>query len=453
MKDMATFQALNRFGLGPAPGEAAAVATDPRGWVTAQIRSAEIPAALTRFAGSADILVAIQTARMRGRDDLRKETLKAYRRAFTTELVSRAGVMIGSPAPFAERMVVFWSNHFTVSNTKPIIGPAIPAYEREAIRPHVFGSFSDMLKAVVRHPVMLSYLDNIASIGEGSRVGQRRRRRTGAQKTLNENLAREILELHTLGVNGGYSQQDVIELAKALSGWSRGGLRPKFENKPVHGDFEYRAAFHEPGPKTVLGKTYAENGAQEGLDILDDLARHPSTARFIATKLARHFVSDTPPENTIDALASAFQESDGDLAHVSHAVVELDETWNEPLSKVKSHYEFIVSAHRAMGNPKVRARDLLVPLREMAQVPFTAPSPAGWGDLAQDWVAPEALMRRIEWVRRYATRAAANLVPAQMLDDLIGPVAHDAVRLEVHRAATSEDALAMILASSEFQRR
>ena len=350
-------------------------------------------------------------------------------------------------------MLLFWSNRFTVSSAKAIIGPASPAYEREAIRPFVFGRFADMLKAAVRHPVMLSYLDNAVSIGERSPAGRRRRARTGVETTLNENLAREVLELHTLGVNGGYDQEDVVELAKAITGWRHGGIGRRRSGAAVHGRFEFRPAFHEPGAKTVLGRRYPEDGPDQGLRILDDLARHPATANFLATKLVRHFVADEPPPAAIAQIADVFRRTDGDLAEVSRAIVELDASWQPPLSKVKTHYEFLLAVYRATQYTPSSPDRVIQPLSELGQPPFAAPSPQGWGDTAADWVAPEALIRRVDWVRGFAAARQASRPPMAMLDDLIGPVALPATRTEVQRAPTGDAALALVLASVEFQRR
>jgi uncharacterized protein (DUF1800 family) len=300
---------------------------------------------------------------------------------------------------------------------------------------------------------MLSYLDNVVSIGPNSRAGKRRRKRRGDTPTLNENLAREILELHTVGVNGNYSQADIIELAKAISGWSHGGMRGKRDSRPVHGGFEFKAIFHEPGPKTILGKTYGQDGEQQGLAVLDDLARHPSTARFIATKLVRHFVADDPPADAIDKIASVFRQTDGDLAAVCRAVIDLPAVWAEPMPKVKSHYEFVVAVHRATGSNNPRKNDILQPLRELGQNPFAAPSPQGWGDLSKHWIAPEALMRRIEWVRRYAATLPPTVYPNELIEIAIGPVANALTRTWVSRAPSGDAAIAMVLGSPEFQRR
>ena len=453
MKDIATFQALHRFGLGPAPSDAATIGDDPRGWVRQQIGRQNVPPSLRNHKSSADVLSAIHSARRQGAQELQRATRRAMRATFAGEIVARTREMIVSQRPFAERMVLFWSNHFTVSSARAIIGPAIPAYEREAIRPHVFGRFADMLKTVVRHPVMLSYLDNAASAGDDSRLGRRRRARTGTQTTLNENLAREVLELHTLGVNGGYSQDDVIEFAKTITGWSHGGLRRRNDPRPVHGRFEFRPEFHEPGAKRVLGKKYPDDGPEQGLRVLDDLARHPATAQLIATKLVRHFVADDPPAAAIEHIAKVFRETDGDLSAVSMALVDLDASWQSPLSKVKSHYEYLIAARRATGARNVGPREIIRPLTELGQVPFAAPSPQGWGDTAVDWVGPEALIRRIEWVRRFSATRPVTKPSNVILDELIGPVATDTTCIEVERAPSGDAALALILASPEFQRR
>ncbi|MEZ5716803.1 MAG: DUF1800 domain-containing protein [Paracoccaceae bacterium] len=451
MKSLDAFIALNRFGLGPAPDEAAQVEPDPRAWIASQIGPQPLPPALAGLDGSEPVLAALYRALASGDRDARQAARLANRKAFPGAIMARTRAMIASPAPFAERMVLFWSNHFTVSALKANLGPAVPAYEREAIRPHVFGRFADMLRAVARHPVMLIYLDNTASVGENSRAGQRVRANKGKDKTINENLAREILELHTLGVHGGYDQQDVIELARALTGWTHGGLRRR-DPETIHGGFEFRPNVHEPGPKTLLGKTYPEDGANEGLAILDDLARHPATARHIATKLARHFIADDPPDQAVDTLAKVFLDTEGDLAALSRALIDLPQVWAAPLPKVKTHYELAVATHRATGQTP-RAREVIQPLREFGQLPFTAPSPAGWGDRAEDWIAPEALMRRIEWLRRFAGTLPATLYPDELMEQALGPALADDTRLWVERAPSGDAALAMILASPEFQRR
>lgn len=458
VKSIDTFIAMNRFGLGPAPGEADRVEADPRGWVRDQTRPRSVPLATgAALRDSATIGARFHAARMAGGEGLMETIGAAYRNDFIPALAARAEHEISTDRPFGERMVRFWSNHFTVSASKRFIGPMIPAYEREAIRPHVFGRFSDLLLAVTRHPVMLTYLDNQLSMGDGSRAGRYRTRRQGVETTLNENHAREILELHTLGVDGGYTQDDVMELARALTGWTHGGIRLGRDQRPVHGNFEFNEWFHEPGTRTVLGKRYRDTGVGQGEAILEDLARRPETATFLAGKLVRHFVADDPPAADIAAIATVYRDTDGDLGAVSRALAELASVWAEPLPKVKSHEELVISALRVTGDTqadmRARVRDLAEPLRALGQIPFSAPSPAGWGDRRDDWLAPEALMRRVEWLRKFAATLPAGIVPARLLEDVLGPVADDALRTGVERAPSPDAAIALVLASPAFQRR
>ncbi len=454
MKTLETYIALNRFGLGPAPGEASEVEKDPQDWVREQIsRRQKTPKALEDFRSSSEIIEQLGKARQKDKERYRNLASRAFRLDYGAEVMARAIHMVETDKPFVERMVMFWSNHFTVSTDKRIVGPITPAYEREAIRPHIFGKFEDMLIAATRHPAMLTYLDNQLSMGPYSIAGLRRKFRTGAETGLNENLAREILELHTLGVNGGYDQDDVIGLAKAISGWSHGGARLPMDRTSIHGKFEFKPYFHEPDSKYVIGRRYRDRGEKTGVYVLEDLARHPSTARFIATKLVRHFVSDEPPARAVDEITGIFLKSKGDLSDVTKALIMLPEVWEKPMPKVKTHYEYMVSSFRSTGKSKFDPMDFIEPLREFGHVPFSAPSPAGWPDIGSDWIAPESLMRRIEWARKYARTISADIEPERFLDETVGPVASDELRLWVSRASTQDSAISLILTSPEFQRR
>ncbi len=271
----------------------------------------------------------------------------------------RSTQRVTSDRPFVERLVAFWSNHLCVSTgAKVLVAPLAGSYEREAIRPHVLGRFEDMVLASARHPAMLVYLDNFQSIGPNSRGGQfSGRGGRGQKRGLNENYARELLELHTLGVDGGYTQQDVQELAKILTGWTVAGLvrgapqvtaqrgrRPNGRTgaTPATADpdrngpigFTFQALLHEPGAKTVLGVKYGDDGEEEGERVIRALCRHPSTARFVATKLVTHFVGDQPPAAAVDRIARVFRDSDGDLRAVSLALVDLDDAWSEGATEV-----------------------------------------------------------------------------------------------------------------------
>jgi uncharacterized protein (DUF1800 family) len=307
-----------------------------------------------------------------------------------------------------------------------------------------------MLVAVVRHPSMISYLDNQLSMGPNSPAA----RRSG--RGLNENLAREILELHTLGVDGGYTQSDVTEFAKILTGWRHGALGGKRARQffgPVHGDFEYFGRAHEPGPKHLLGRRYSEDGEREGMAALKHIAGHPSTARFLATKLARHFIADDPPPSAVAKLARAFQDSGGHLGQMSAALVAMNEVWADPLPKVKTPLELILSTLRAAGADGLGERRFLLSLRELGHRTFAAPSPAGWPDRARDWIAPEALMRRIEWVRQAVARLPGTLNPVAVAAATIGPVMSAPTAKMIAAAPSVQEGLALLFAAHEFQRR
>ena len=453
MASVEAFIAANRFGLGARPGELDEIARDPRVWIASQISGVhEIPAALRDMPPSHDTLKTIHEARMQGSQALRSMARRNFRQIMFREINARARAMIQSRQSFRERMVLFWANHFTVSATRSTVGPVSGAYEREAIRPYIFGHFEDMLLATARHPAMLTYLANARSIGPNSRTGER----TG--RGLNENLAREILELHTLGVNGGYTQNDVTEFANILTGWSHGGLRKRRSDQsfgPVHGKFEFRDCAHEPGSKLLLGKRYSENGEQEGIDALKGLARHSSTAKSIATKLARHFIADDPPADTVRRLERVFRESGGHLGAVSRELIRLDAVWKEPLAKVKTPYELVISTMRAVdvNLDELRPRAILGSLQQMGHVPFRAPSPKGWPDRAQDWISPESLLRRIDWLRSASALLPRTLQPNLVAEQTIAPVMAPRTQEMIDAAPSGEEALAMIFASPEFQRR
>ena len=306
------FVALNRFGLGAAYGDLDRVAGDPRGWLTDQLARPAMPPEFRGFGPGSDHARDLVNA-IQDKSVLKEQFRKEARALYLKEVGQRTLAAIHSRTPLIERLTHFWSNHFTVSIAgKPVVAVLVGAFEREAIRPHVTGRFHDMLRAVVGHPAMLIYLDNATSVGPNSRGGRAR------DKGLNENLARELLELHTLGVDGGYTQADVQELAKILTGWSVG--RPKSDEA---GQFRFHRVIHEPGDKTLLGKRYREAGMAEGEAALADLARHPATARHIATKVARHFIADRPPPAAVDHLARVFRDSDGDLGELTRAVIAL----------------------------------------------------------------------------------------------------------------------------------
>ena len=300
----------------------------------------------------------------------------------------------------------------------------------------------DLLVAVESHPAMLVYLDNVQSIGPDS-IGGRRR-----NKGLNENLAREVMELHTLGVKGGYSQEDVTSFAKVLTGWT---ITPLKDADP--GRFRFLPQIHQPGDKIVLGRRYPDEGKQEADAVLHDLAHHPSTARFIATKLARHFIADDPPPAAIDRLARRFQDSGGDLAAVTRALVAAPEAWPDSPTKIKTPNELVISAFRALGGYPGEPLRLVRSLGVLDQAPFSAPSPAGWPDKAANWIGPESTMKRIEWAHAVAEKLPPTDSPLVLAADVLGPTVSAETKFAVEHAASAPDGLAYVLASPEFQRR
>lgn len=462
MTGIDAFIAANRFGLGPRPGELAAIAKNPKGWVAAQITPPEkTPDLLSTFSSSRERQNAIAKASEdQDRKAGRVRAREIARDQFRPELAAIYNHRITTTSPFRERMVNFWTNHFSVSIGKGFMPTFAAAYPREAIRPYVFSKFSDLLVAAVLHPAMLVYLDNARSVGPNSFVGGRRKRRA-----LNENLGREVLELHTMSVKGGYTQADVIALSKGLTGWSteyfarwpaRREARQIFGNDIIidAGVSRFYSPLHEPGSKTLLGKTYKDSGPRQAVLMLQDLARHPSTAQFIATKLVRHFVGDAPPESIVAEVARAYKNTDGDLAAVTRTLINIEEVWASPLPKVKTPQDFVVSGLRALGvNDIARPNRVFNPLSQMGQQPFSAPSPEGWPDTAEAWVAPGSLMRRIEWAKASAVRYGAKADPNAIIEETIAPVLSNETRRMVNGAPSGVDAIAFILASREFQRR
>jgi uncharacterized protein (DUF1800 family) len=364
--------------------------------------------------------------------------------------------------------VHFWSNHFAVSADKQLIGAIAGLYEQEAIRPHVTGRFLDLLTAAERHPAMLLYLDNAISMGPSSAAAGVARTR-GRQLGLNENLAREIMELHTLGVDGGYDQNDVTEFAKVLTGWSIGQARPdgaargragalgrgRFGGAGGEpGEFYFRPLMHEPGEKAVLGRRYEEDGVREGEAVLEALAMHPSTARHIATKLARHFVADDPPATLIERLSEVYLRKDGELLPVYRALLGAGESWSAPLAKYKTPEDFVISTYRALGgHAPNNLRQVTGFLSELGQRPFTPGSPAGWPDTAASWDGSDALLKRLEWGAAVGRVVRDRVDPMSLADAVLGAVASKDTVASIRGAESASQALTLLIAAPEFQRR
>lgn len=435
--------AATRFGMGARPGEISGYRSEgPHERLRREIGSPpRLSGPLADLPPSRERVVEFLAAREKGNVELVRMLTAAGKNTYAADVLARIKWQTETESGFHERLVEFWSNHFTVSSERPQCINLVVPYENEAIRPHVTGRFEDLLIAVASHQAMLLYLDNVTSFGPESRGG----RWTG--RGLNENLAREILELHTLGVGGGYSQADVTEFAKILTGWTIQRLQ---DDTP--GAFQFAGIVHEPGSKTLLGKTYREDGMEEGLRALRDLAAHPATARFIATKLARHFVADEPPASAVARLERVFLETGGDLGQVTHALIDLPEAWEAAQSKVKTPHELVISTTRAIGTAG-DGLGALGSLKEFGQIPLSAPSPAGWPDSASAWIGPEAVIRRVDWAAAAAAKIAPLGKPEAFIDTALQDLASPDLRQAVGRAPSAEDGFALILASPEFQRR
>ncbi|MFO1220927.1 MAG: DUF1800 domain-containing protein [Burkholderiaceae bacterium] len=454
--------AAHRFGLGEA--DLAVVGDDPRGWLLAQVGAADaqrgdglVDAAegLRRHDAFLRRLRTPQSAQaMMDGKPVEQTFVDHFRDAVQADLAARLGTAAATSRPFAERLALFWCNHFTVSMAKASTRGLVGAFEREAIRPHIAGHFEHLLAASTRHAAMLRYLDNALSAGPHSRFVTRLAQRERADDDrgpritgLNENLAREILELHTLGVDGGYTQADVTAFAGVLTGWRA----PRLPRGSEASFFD--AAWHEPGPKTVLGKTYA-SGPDALERVLHDLALHPATARFIANKLARHFVADDPPPALVQRLARTFADTAGHLPTVYSELVRAPEAWSPQRAKLKSPEEFVISTARLLprGDALVaRGRD--GGIAQLGQRVQAAPSPAGWPDRADEWLGPEAVWKRLEWATRVGERYG-RLVDARAIGQrALGDTLSADTAQQVARAADGSQALTLLLMSPEFQRR
>ncbi len=380
-----------------------------------------------------------ERAKKRADGKVRNQTMNDVKTTFQRAIASRTG--------FRERLVAFWTDHFTVAANGPVLSALVPDLVENAIRPHVGGRFGDMLEAVTLHPAMLIYLNQVQSAGPNSVAGKRR------GKGLNENLAREVLELHTLGVGAGYTQDDVRQLAELLTGLS-----------VDKSGFTFRSRIAEPGAEVVLGKRYGGGEASLGdiRAVLADIAVHPDTARHLARKLIVHFVGGEVPEDWVEAIAKVYQASGGDLMATYGALLEEPRAWAEPFNNVKRPFDFMISALRAAQAPAsvlddLKGRELrqglMEPLMAMGQPLFRPNGPDGWAEAPEAWITPATLAARLQWSGAMADRFLTDVDPRGFLDGALADAASPFLKFAVAGSESRAEGVALALASPEFNRR
>jgi uncharacterized protein (DUF1800 family) len=460
--------AVNRFGLGARPDDLPPA--DPKHWLVDQFDSFEVrPNGYVMLPDAGEIVEShrdrLKRLRRQARENGTKpdnDRLKAMRKDFREQasMLYRLGVAartdsaLATNAPFVERLVHFWSNHFCVSADNPQLTAFAPAFERDAIRPHVLGRFKDMLFAVERHPAMLIYLNQVNSVGPNSPLAERIEQRNPKRKLgINENLGRETMELHTLGVRSGYTQADVTEYSLALTGWTIGDFGPGPDDDVNPDDFVFRPQLHEPGLRMVMGKRYSEGGERQAAAILTDFANSPHTAYHIAEKLARHFAGDTPPPALVARLSDSFRKSGGDLPAVYRALIESPEAWEPRPLKFKTPWEWTVSLLRGTGHRDVGRMNVAGVLNQLGQPVWRPRAPAGWDDIAASWAAPDALLRRVDISPRLVASAAEQLDARKIGPVLMPGFLSAATAEQVARAESPTSALALLMVSPDFLRR
>ncbi|MET4201056.1 DUF1800 family protein [Bradyrhizobium sp. LA6.12] len=482
--------ALHRFGMGPRPGSLAAVGTDPRGALIAELdrplalsAAASLPTSAKAYRTVADANARRAARAKQAQQQAKKQQVAAVptapgdqaqaqaqtegqapaqgqekdaaemaakqaadavpdpgRPIYLQEAKLRIEAALAADIGFAERLVWFWSNHFCISAYK--IQSMSGAYEREAIRANALGHFVDLLLAVEGHPAMLFYLDNLGSMGANSIAGINRSR------GLNENIAREIMELHTLGVRTGYTQDDVISFANVLTGWT---LVPPGDNPEHGGEFTFNPRLHEPGGQTVLGKRYEQEDAEQGRAVLRDLAAHPATATHVATKLVRHFVADEPPPPLVEQMAKTFRDTEGDLKQVAITMVSSDEAWRGPPSKLKRPSEWGVGMVRATGITVVDPTRFTAGQELLGEGLWRPSAPKGYPDDEASWI--DGIGRRLDIANNFAERVAATADPQGIVEDVFASQIAPEVKQAVGRAESRQQALALLFMSADFQRR
>jgi uncharacterized protein (DUF1800 family) len=461
---------LSRFGLGARDGSLESIARNPRGALKEEVTGRALLApAGPELKQSSDLLVDLYAFLKEQKAQRSRQAASASaaqspqppamapgaapqtpspplpQRAFLAEVDARFNGTMREPAiGMGERLAMFWANHFAVAVGK---GPAVRilagAFEREAIRPHVFGRFEDMLLAVETHPAMLIFLDNQQSVGPASKASNQ------GKRGLNENLAREIMELHTLGVDGGYTQRDVTSLSRIITGWTVVGAEGRLG---APGTFTFNRAAHEPGSQALLGVSYPDDGVGQGRAALRELARHPATARHIAYKLARHFVADAPPPDLVASLAATYTKTRGDLSAVYLTLIGSEAAWSPSLVKIRSPLEYFIALLRASGErPKPNA--IMAALNAMGQPLWNPSGPNGFPDTVDAWASSEGLATRIDVASLVANQTPGRTDPRRFAAETLGSLLSPDTEHAISRAETKAQAVSIAFLSPEFQRR
>ncbi|MCI5046055.1 MAG: DUF1800 domain-containing protein [Aquisalinus sp.] len=469
--------AANRFGLGARPGELEEASVDPQKWLKDQLTydAVRLPFAMPESHECVLLRVGIfdnpelqdvvvpaiekmETLRQKNRtrgipeiDDVLNEQNYQGKLLFQ-EIRLRDYMACTTRAPFAERLVRFWTNHFAITanaNTQAMVGD----FERVVSRRFYLGKFANILVRSTFHQGMLNFLNNVESVGPNSPYGV-----TIGNPPANENLAREVLELHSMGSEGGYSQADVEELANALTGCIHGFA---FHGSERVGRFLFEPLLHEPGSRLFMGQEYAEDNetAGQAISILHDIARHPATIARLCRKIAAHFTADNPPQGLVDNLISAWEQSDGELLKVYQALVDHPLAWDNTLEKFKTPNDLLNSAARAVGMEHVYGEHeefseylLYLLYLDLGQFPFTPPTPEGWSDEGPDWAQPSPMMARMQWANQVASRLG-TIKPSDLLDATVGSDISEDTAFWTGGAATPQQGLTLAFMSPEFQRR
>jgi uncharacterized protein (DUF1800 family) len=455
------YSAYTRFGNGASPNLAKLSEVNGQTWLLSQLVQYEIESPKLNSEQALKNIFLYRAERIRleklnatGPTDIDSmardkadQKLKDMRKAmFGSTLALTEQIILQSiqtDQPLQARLLDFFSNHFSVSASNLNMRVIAPTLEVEAIAPHLHGYFSDMLVSVTQHPAMIYYLNNENSIGPNSKIGLRQK-----QRGLNENLGREILELHTLGVNAGYLQKDVEALSKGLTGWSIGG---KNKNQTV--GFMFKPNAHEPAEKTLLGIKYPEANSkspQQAIDMLRNLAQHEKTASHLSYKLAKHFIADQPPKKLVQAMTASWIRSKGHIPSVMKVLIEHPESWSTCAQKFKTPREYLVSVCRACQLNRTKP-GLIKTLEILGQTPYSSGSPSGFSDSANDWASASSILNRIEWAEHIAEQVKGS--PTEVAKIALGHLLHADTEKKIAQAESKRQGLAMLFMSPEFLRR